>query len=47
MATQIASTPIIRGTEAYKILSESKRKTSEKSKNGAKKLSIMFEKIVK
>ena len=38
MPTQIAATPIIRGTEAHKILSE--------SKNSAKKLTQMFEKMV-
>ena len=38
MPTQIPATPIIRGTEAHKILSE--------SKNGAKKLTQMFEKMV-
>ena len=38
MPTQIPATPIIRGTKAHKILSE--------SKNGAKKLTQMFEKMV-
>ena len=33
-ATQLAATSIIKESETYKILSESKRKTSVKSKNG-------------
>lgn len=47
MSTQIAATPIIRGSEARKILSESKRKTSEKAQKGAKILSNRFEKMVR
>lgn len=47
MPTQIAPTPIIRGEEARKVLEESKRKPSEKSKNGARILTEMFKDMVK
>lgn len=47
MATQIASTPTIKGDEAYKILLESNRKSSNKSKKGAKKLQRIFSQMVK
>ena len=47
MATQIAATPIIKGKEAVKILKEANRVPSEKSENGAKKLAVIFEKMMK
>lgn len=47
MATQIAATPIIKGPDAYRILSESQRKTSEKAKAGAKKLEEQFKDMIK
>lgn len=47
MATQIAATPVIRGSEAKKIYQEANRKPSPKAEVGAKKLSMMFEKMMK
>lgn len=47
MATQIMATPVLRGAEARKVLEESKRVASNKSKNGAKKLAERFEKMVR
>lgn len=47
MATQIMATPILKGDEARKVLKESKRVASDKSKNGAKKLAEKFEKMVR
>ncbi|MBQ7444487.1 MAG: hypothetical protein IJS71_00915 [Clostridia bacterium] len=42
MATQIASTPIIRGAEAKKIFKEANKKPSQASKDGAEKLKAKF-----
>ena len=47
MATQIAATPVIKGTEAKKILQEANRVPSKKAENGAKKLAGIFEKMMK
>ncbi len=47
MPTQIAATPVIKGKDAYRILSESQRKTSEKAKAGAKKLDELFKDMIK
>lgn len=42
MATQIASTPIIRGQEAVKIYKEANQKFGPASKNGAEALRAKF-----
>jgi len=42
MATQIASTPIVKGTAAVKIYKEANQKPSEASKKGAQ---ILIEKF--
>ncbi len=47
MATQIAATPVIKGTEAVKILKEANRVPSGKAEQGAKKLANIFEKMMK
>ena len=47
MATQIASTPVIKGAEVVKIYKEANQKRSEKSKDGAKKLKSKFGKKLK
>ena len=47
MATQIAATPVIKGTEAVKILKEANRVPSWKAEQGAKKLANIFEKMMK
>lgn len=46
MATQIAATPVIKGSEAKKIYQEANRKPSPKAEVGAKKLADIFEKIM-
>jgi len=46
MATQIAATPVIKGSEALKILKEANRKPSNKSEKGAKKLANIFDKMM-
>ena len=47
MPTQIAATPVIKGEEAKKIYQEANRKPSPKAEIGAKKLTDMFEKMMK
>lgn len=47
MATQIAATPIIKGSEAKKILKEVHRKPSGDIEKGAQKLAEIFEKMMK
>lgn len=47
MATQIASTPVVKGSEAIRIFNEMNKRPSEKAKSGAKKLKDYFEKIKK
>ena len=47
MATQIAATPVIKGSEAIKILKEANRKHSEESEKGAKKLADIFDRMMK
>lgn len=47
MATQIAATPVIKGTEAKEILKEINRMPSQKAEAGAKKLTDIFEKMMK
>ena len=47
MATQIAATPVIKGSEAIKILEEANRKPSEESEKGAKKLADIFDRMMK
>ncbi len=47
MATQIASTPIIKGLEAKKILKEAHRKPSGDIEKGAQKLADIFDKMMK
>lgn len=47
MAAQLAPTPVVKGTEALKILAEANRKTSAKAEEGAKKLASIFDKMVK
>ena len=44
MATQIAPTPVVKGTAAVKIYKEANQKRSQASKNGAEKLKIKFSK---
>ena len=47
MATQIAPTPIVKGSEAVKILKEANRKTSIEAQKGSKKLANIFDKMMK
>ncbi len=47
MATQIAATSIIRGSEARKIYKEANRVPSNNAKKGAQKLSTIFDKMMK
>lgn len=47
MATQLAATPVIKGEEAVKILSEANCKPSKEAKKGAKKLEAIFKKMIK
>ena len=47
MATQIAATPVLKGGEAKKVYSESHTKPSAKAKEGAKKLSSIFDPMMK
>ena len=47
MATQIAATPVIKGSEAIKILKEANRKPSKESEKGAKKLADIFDRMMK
>ena len=47
MATQIASTPTIKGSEAVKVWKEANKKPSKKSEIGAAKLKAFFDKKVK
>lgn len=47
MTTQIAATPVLKGAEAKKVYEESRKKPSARSDEGAKKLSAMFEPMMK
>ena len=47
MATKIASTPVVKGKEAVKILKEANRVPSAKVKKGSRKLADIFEKMMK
>lgn len=47
MATQIAATPVVKGSEAVKIFKEANRKPSKESEKGAKKLADIFEKMMR
>ena len=47
MATQIVATPVIKGSEAIKILKEANRKPSRESEKGAKKLAGIFDRMMK
>ena len=47
MATQIAVTPVIKGSEANKILKEANRKPSRESEKGAKNLAEIFDRMMK
>lgn len=47
MATQIASTPVIKGPEAKKIYKEANRLPSNEAKKGAEKLITIFDKMMK
>ena len=47
MATQIAATPIIKGSEAKKILKEVHRKPSGDIEKGAQKWANIFDKMMK
>lgn len=47
MATQIAPTPVVKGSEAEKILKEANKKTSAEAKKGSTKLSNLFDKVMK
>ena len=47
MATQIATTPVIKGEEAKKIYKEANRNPSPKAEIVAKKLADMFEKMMR
>ena len=47
MATQIAPTPVVKGTAAVKIYKEANQKRSQASKNGAEKLKQKFSKKLK
>lgn len=47
MATQIASTPVVKGEIAVKVYKEANQKRSEASQRGAQKLATKFSKKVK
>ena len=47
MATQIAVTPVIKEAEAIKILKEANRKPTKESEKGAKKLTEIFDRMMK
>lgn len=47
MATQIASTPVIKGEMAVKIYKEANQKRSEASQRGAQKLAAKFNTKIK
>ena len=47
MATQIASTPVVKGQSAMKIFAEANTKRTSASKQGADKLMSKFNKKVK
>ena len=47
MATQIAPTPVVKGTVAVEIFKEANQKRSKASKNGAEKLKSKFSKKIK
>ena len=47
MATQIAPTPVVKGTAAVKIYKEANQKRSQASKNGAERLKNKFSKKLK
>ena len=47
MATQIASTPTVRGGEAKAIYKETQRKPSQAAKKGAQILISKFNKMIK
>ena len=42
MATQIASTPVVKGSEAVKIYNQANQKPSQAAKNGAEKIIKKF-----
>lgn len=45
--TQMEATPVLKGSEALKVLSDVNRKRSKESEKGAKKLSTYFDKMMK
>lgn len=47
MATQIASTPVIKGIAAIKIFEEANQKRNKEAKNGAEKLKLKFSRKLK
>lgn len=47
MPTQIMSTPTIKGTEAQKVIQESKRTATKKTQKGSKKLEAKFKPLIK
>lgn len=47
MATQIASTPVVKGKEAVKIYQEAHKRPSDKAKLNAIKLAESYRKIMK
>ena len=47
MATQIASTPVVRGSDAKAIYNEMQRKPTQASKQGAQILMSKFSRTVK
>lgn len=47
MATQIATTPMLHGKEAKRVLRESKKIPTEKSRQGLENLKKMFEGKIK
>ena len=47
MATQLAATPTVKGEVAKAVLAEMRKKPTEATKKGAKKLIAKFSKMVK
>ena len=47
ISTQMEPTPALKGSEALRVLNDVNRKPSKESEQGAKKLSRLFDKMMK
>lgn len=47
ISTQMEPTPVLKGSEALRVLSDVNRKPSKETEKGAKKLSTYFDKMMK